>query len=392
MVLKENNEPKETETDLGQWASFTRDWMSPLRPNGGARGRSSAAGRGVAPFVKHRFSILHLLLPPSEKAQARQRRRTKSLLSSPFVCLEEGETAREACDYPPGCFEAREQWCLFDKAWAILIWRSILVSHPQSTFWRRWLAGSGQQKLSGFYEPHVKLKTALRPPTITHQPRSTLTLQLCKCVIFPAGGRWGSGIKLKGQRLYLNTGSDPLANIMHNCVPDWPHSVQKVVWEMNYLPLNRSSIIIAVNSTAGAVLIKINKQTYLFWTSLSQLQGRISCRAARQERKVPEKGATQLCFCPQLPLSEILELSMRFTQVLLMHWESSPHRALIVPKAVGRKATMDMQFESRSCLKRSSYSGWFERASLDVLELLNSEAKSTAAIVSSDEAWWCTIN
>lgn len=42
-------------------------------------------------------------------------------------------------------------------------------------------------------------------------------------------------------------------------------------------------------------------------------------QAARQDRKVPEKGATQRCFCPQLPLSGNLKGSMSFTQVLLIH-------------------------------------------------------------------------
>lgn len=67
--------------------------------------------------------------------------------------------------------------------------------------------------------------------------------------------------------------------------------------------------------------------------------------------KVAEKGTTQLCFCPQLPLSEIWKASMSFTQVLLMHWGTSCHRTPIVPKAVGMKTTMVMQFESRSFLK-----------------------------------------
>lgn len=82
-------------------------------------------------------------------------------------------------------------------------------------------------------------------------------------------------------------------------------------------------------------------------------------------RKVTEKGATQLCLCPQLLLSGILKASMSLTQVLLlMHWGTSSHRTLIVPKAVGMETTMVVQFESSSCLKRRSSSGWFERASL----------------------------
>lgn len=136
---------------------------------------------------------------------------------------------------------------------------------------------------------------------------------------------------------------------------------------MNYLQLNRSSIIyrqIAVKTAVSAVLGFFFKTTHLFWTSLEGLQGGISLQAAWQERKVPEKGATQLGFCPQLPLSEILKASMSFTQVFLMHWGTSPHRTLIVPKAVSIKSTMAVQFESRSRFKRSSYSGWFERASL----------------------------
>lgn len=76
MVLKENK-PKETALHLGQWASLTHDWMWPLRPNGGATGEAlwmeEVKSTPTALFLKHQFSILHLLLPPSKKARAQQR-------------------------------------------------------------------------------------------------------------------------------------------------------------------------------------------------------------------------------------------------------------------------------------------------------------------------------
>lgn len=105
ILLKENNKPKETELHLAQWAILTHDWMSPLRPNGGAAGGSFVAEWGEihTGCTISETSVFHPapVTPNQWESSGLATASTKNLFSNLFVCLREGETPREACDYPP---------------------------------------------------------------------------------------------------------------------------------------------------------------------------------------------------------------------------------------------------------------------------------------------------
>lgn len=106
MVLKENNKPKETELHLGQWARLTHDWMWPLRPNGGGTGGAlwldEVKSTPVASLLKHQFSILHLLLPPGDKAQTQQPPGQRMSFQTFLSALGRAKLPEKARDYPPG--------------------------------------------------------------------------------------------------------------------------------------------------------------------------------------------------------------------------------------------------------------------------------------------------
>lgn len=104
-VLKENKGQKKRAIRVDRQAEPQLNVAS--RPNGGGSGGAlwleEVKSTPVVPLLKHQFSILHLLLPqhPVRKLELSNGEDKESLFK-PFVCVTEGETAREAHDYPPG--------------------------------------------------------------------------------------------------------------------------------------------------------------------------------------------------------------------------------------------------------------------------------------------------
>lgn len=104
-VLKENKGLKKRDTRVDRQAELQLNGASWANGggSGGALWLEEVKSTPVVRLLKHQFSILHLLLPqhPVRKLELSNSKDKESLFK-PFVCVTEGETAREARDYPPG--------------------------------------------------------------------------------------------------------------------------------------------------------------------------------------------------------------------------------------------------------------------------------------------------
>lgn len=176
-VLKEIKGLKKRDTRVRRQAEPQLNVAS--RPNGGGSGGAlwleEVKSTPVVPLLKHRFSILHLLLPqhPVRKLGLNNGEDKESLFK-PFVCVTEGETAREARDYPPGYWRSTSSGVYFIKyqqsflgaAYSCFLTQSPGIANSDLQIW--------QQK--DFMSLAQNLKSALLPLTRSHQPRSTMTL------------------------------------------------------------------------------------------------------------------------------------------------------------------------------------------------------------------------
>lgn len=109
-----------------------------LRRNGGGSGGAlwleEVKSTPVVPLLKHQFSILHLLLPqhPVRTRELSSGEDKESLFKS-FVCVTEGETAREAQDYPPSHWRSTSggvHFIKYEKSFLEAAYSCFLIQNP----------------------------------------------------------------------------------------------------------------------------------------------------------------------------------------------------------------------------------------------------------------------